>query len=53
MPESQLNRRGFLKVLGTAVAAGVSATATFGESPPSTAIVVDPNDPVAAAAPAK
>ena len=53
MPESQLNRRGFLKVLGTAVAAGVSATATFGESPPSIAIVVDPNDPVAAAAPAK
>ena len=48
MPESQLNRRGFLKALGTAVAAaGVSARA-LGIEASSVAIVVDPGDSIAA-----
>ena len=52
MPESQLNRRGFLKALGTAVAAaGVSARA-LGVEASSVAVVVDPNDRIAAEPPA-
>ena len=52
MPESQLNRRGFLKALGTAVAAaGVSARA-LGVEASSVAIVVDPSDRIAAEPPA-
>jgi hypothetical protein len=46
MAESELNRRSFLKVLGTAVAAGVSPKG-FGERIPGVAIVADPNDAVA------
>lgn len=50
MAESELNRRTFLKALGTAVAAGVSPKA-FGEQASSVGIEVDPNDPVAASRP--
>ena len=50
MAESELNRRTFLKALGTAVAAGV-AQKTFCERPPSVGIEVDPNDPVATSRP--
>jgi hypothetical protein len=52
MPESPLNRRGFLKVLGSAVAAAGVSSRIRGEQPPSVAIVVDQADVVAAAAPA-
>jgi hypothetical protein len=52
MHESQLNRRGFLKALGTAVAAaGVSARAP-GVEASSVAVVVDPSDRIAAEPPA-
>jgi len=52
MPESAWNRRGFLKVLGGSVAAGVSSRA-FGQEIPFIALIFDPNDPVAGATPAK
>jgi hypothetical protein len=52
MAESHLDRRGFLKVFGSAVAAaGISAHAR-GDQHPSVAIVVDPDDVVATAPPA-
>jgi hypothetical protein len=52
MPEPNLNRRGFLKVLGSAVAtAGVSSRISP-EQPPSVGILVDPDDVVAASPPA-
>ena len=52
MSESAWNRRSFLKVLGASVAAGASAKA-FAQELPFVAILVDPNDPVAATTPAK
>jgi len=52
MPESAWNRRGFLKVLGGSVAAGVSSRA-FGQEIPFIALIFDPKDPVAGATPAK
>ncbi|HEY3627694.1 MAG TPA: hypothetical protein VGL00_15490 [Terracidiphilus sp.] len=52
MSKSQLNRRGFLKVLGSAAAAGVSPGA-FGDGGASVAMVADPRDAVVAAPPAQ
>jgi hypothetical protein len=52
MPESQLNRRGFLKALGTAVAAAGVSARTLGIEASSVAIVVDPTDRIAAEPPA-
>ena len=51
MTESAWNRRGFLKVLGTSVAAGVSSR-VFGQEIPFVALIFDPKDPVAGATPA-
>jgi hypothetical protein len=51
MSESAWNRRGFLKVLGTSVAAGISSR-VFCQEIPFVALIFDPKDPVSGAAPA-
>jgi hypothetical protein len=48
MSKSDLNRRGFIKALGSALAAGGSPR-IFGERIPLVAIVLDPQDPIATA----
>ena len=50
MPESTLNRRRFLQVLGTAAAVASVSSNAFGQRVSSVAILVDPTDEVAAAA---
>ncbi|HET6207323.1 MAG TPA: twin-arginine translocation signal domain-containing protein [Terracidiphilus sp.] len=52
MPESQLNRRGFLKALGTAVAAAGVSPRVLGVEASSVTVVVDPSDRIAAEPPA-
>ena len=51
MPKSEWNRRGFLKVLGSAVASASVSPTAFGERVISASIVVAPDDPTAAEAP--
>src|SRR5258708_588026 len=50
--ESRLNRRRFLKVLGTAAAAASVSSKAFSEQAPTVTIVVDPVDDIAASQPA-
>ncbi len=51
MLEQRLNRRGFLKALGSAAAGASVSTPAFSAQASSVALVVDPADPVAAAPP--
>lgn len=50
--ESRLNRRRFLKVVGSAAAAASVSSKTFGGQAPTVTIVVDPTDAIAASQPA-